>query len=1012
MNRHAVSLAVVLSVLVALPAVAQNYSTNFDSFATGTPAEQLNVTGITFVPNPAGSFIIVPSFFQRLTGQVLVQPDTSGSLEIRFATAVTSVSFDFAQNSVTAGATSMLVQAFRGSTAVGSVTQPTTTVPGEVAEGRVVFSLTTPFDRIVLSSQPTDTFFAIDNLVTGEGEPPVVKPAIISFTASPNPARTGLPSTLLFSTANATAVTIDQGVGAVALSGTVNVQPTFSTTYTLTATGPGGTTTASVRVEVITDPAVIVAAFPLGMLQTPNAGGAADRFVLTNVGGAATTVSFSTTGASFFTVTPSSLSIAPGASQTIILTGTAQGPGSYQGAVNVTGPGVPAGLSIPVRLLVAAPPVGVVNPVPSTNRVDTTTRDGSLTFTNNGSATLQGILVSDVLWMVPQAGVITIPPGQTVTVTFTIDRSKRPDGNAPNGSVTGSLTLNYFDGSGSALTASRIKPMNGPPPTSNRPVTVIHTAAPIITSTVLQALAPGEIALFLPALVQKAGRVTDLSLVNAFSPTPLQNQVSLFYIPSGSPSTAAKSAPIAALPPNVSVQFASVVQTVFQRSADAGSLQLRTQGAERLSLNASLFATMNPRGFFGGSLPVFRSDRGAANGEKLYVPGARKDSGTRTDLYLQEVSGFSTTLSADFVDTLGTTIGTRSLTLPPFGPLEVTDAAPAGAVGAILTNTGNGKLVGQLVLVDTTTNDSASLTDTIRKDGSGLGEPQLISLAESRQGQTTARTELVFMNRGASTASGTLSFFPGGTSRRRVSGRAAGGSGVGASVQQVVVSSWGQRAFVAVPAPENVALAPAAIDRTISIEPNRSRVINDVLSEIFGLSTGSGYLIFTPSSGNVAISARTISARSGQPGFFGTAVPAVALSTGMKVGRSKQITGLEDASPANVTSAKPGTFRTGFTLIETAGASVTVRATLRYAAPVPGGLANVRAVAFKDYQLTPRGMVMVAEIGRAIFGAGRDTLGDLHNLELDFDVVSGSGAVSVYTLSTDNGSGDPLLRME
>jgi len=79
---------------------------------------------------------------------------------------------------------------------------------------------------------------------------------------------------------------------------------------------------------------------------------------------------------------------------------------------------------------------------------------------------------------------------------------------------------------------------------------------------------------------------------------------------------------------------------------------------------------------------------------------------------------------------------------------------------------------------------------------------------------------------------------------------------------------------------------------------------------------------------------------------------------------------------------------------------------------VPGGLANVRAVASRDYQLTPRGIVMVSEIGRAIFGTGRDTLGDLHNLELDFDVVSGSGAVSVYTLSTDNGSGDPLLRME
>jgi hypothetical protein len=49
---------------------------------------------------------------------------------------------------------------------------------------------------------------------------------------------------------NATAATIDQGIGGVATPGNQNVCPASTTTYVLTATGPGGTTTASATVTV------------------------------------------------------------------------------------------------------------------------------------------------------------------------------------------------------------------------------------------------------------------------------------------------------------------------------------------------------------------------------------------------------------------------------------------------------------------------------------------------------------------------------------------------------------------------------------------------------------------------------------------------------------------------------------------------------------------------------------------------------------------------------------------
>lgn len=63
----------------------------------------------------------------------------------------------------------------------------------------------------------------------------------------------GQSATLEWSTTDASSVTID-GVGNVAVSGTQQVHPTQSTTYRLTATGPGGTESATARVTVTNPP--------------------------------------------------------------------------------------------------------------------------------------------------------------------------------------------------------------------------------------------------------------------------------------------------------------------------------------------------------------------------------------------------------------------------------------------------------------------------------------------------------------------------------------------------------------------------------------------------------------------------------------------------------------------------------------------------------------------------------------------------------------------------------------
>ncbi len=88
--------------------------------------------------------------------------------------------------------------------------------------------------------------------VTVQAAPPVV-----SFNATPNPIEAGQSSTLSWTTSNATAASIDQGIGSVVLNGSKTVTPTVTTTYSMTATGSGGTVTASTTITVNAAPPTV-----------------------------------------------------------------------------------------------------------------------------------------------------------------------------------------------------------------------------------------------------------------------------------------------------------------------------------------------------------------------------------------------------------------------------------------------------------------------------------------------------------------------------------------------------------------------------------------------------------------------------------------------------------------------------------------------------------------------------------------------------------------------------------
>lgn len=87
-------------------------------------------------------------------------------------------------------------------------------------------------------------------------------PPTVSLSANPGTIEHGQCATLNWSSANASDVAIDQEVGKVGPTGTKEVCPASETRYTITASGKGGSQTASATIGVTATAAANVMIFP------------------------------------------------------------------------------------------------------------------------------------------------------------------------------------------------------------------------------------------------------------------------------------------------------------------------------------------------------------------------------------------------------------------------------------------------------------------------------------------------------------------------------------------------------------------------------------------------------------------------------------------------------------------------------------------------------------------------------------------------------------------------------
>ena len=110
--------------------------------------------------------------------------------------------------------------------------------------GTTIYALTATNDAGKRTNRVTRTLIVI----VKEGE--VSLPAVKYFQASPSEIKPDESSILTWDVSDATSVTIDPEIGKVALTGTMPVSPTETTTYTLTATSDAGNRFDTVKVIV------------------------------------------------------------------------------------------------------------------------------------------------------------------------------------------------------------------------------------------------------------------------------------------------------------------------------------------------------------------------------------------------------------------------------------------------------------------------------------------------------------------------------------------------------------------------------------------------------------------------------------------------------------------------------------------------------------------------------------------------------------------------------------------
>ncbi|MGZ7041423.1 MAG: hypothetical protein ACXVH7_06505, partial [Thermoanaerobaculia bacterium] len=129
------------------------------------------------------------------------------------------------------------------------------------------------------------------------------------------------------------------------------------------------------------------------------------------------------------------------------------------------------------------------------------------------------------------------------------------------------------------------------------------------------------------------------------------------------------------------------------------------------------------------------------------------------------------------------------------------------------------------------------------------------------------------------------------------------------------------------------------------------------------------------------------------------------------INQTHRFTGIDDAGATSVSAGTPGTYRASLMLMETAGQSAKVRVTLNFT--LPGGTRTTGTVtAQREFSVAASQHMLITDLAATVIGSQRANYGDLRNLQVDVDVIEGGGRVIPAAASTDNSTGDLMIRVD
>lgn len=720
------------------------------------------------------------------------------------------------------------------------------------------------------------------------------------------------------------------------------------------------------------------------------------------------TGAFSVKSAPSFLRPPSGLfAVVPGAVETVsIPLDTGLDKGMYKGVITISRP-PDDDVTVKVRIALIEPGSPFGNPQPNTTRLTINTGGtgsksvpsssfqplptvnpaASLTISNSGPGALSGIFAADASWIIAPDSLISIPAGGSQSFDIAVDTTLLPDFNA-NGSSVGTLRLLYLS---PASTTGSGQPIARDGGSSGSTSSISVTIAAVSQSPATAATIPplehrcqpdgganlcwDESAMFIPGVRRTSDSrdqfISDLKVYPkvGFGSTGVDQRsitdINIYFTPLKAAPSAAKKINIPSVaPPNVAI-YGDVLSSMYGSSSDIGTLQIRGpnfQPEEIVGTSATIL-NVTPRGAYGANLPLLASYRAAKKGDKVYLTGLQQGSGAHTEIYLQEGIGVDATAAIDFYDAAGKKTGTANATLPAFTGQQLDDAlVPAGTVSAVITSglTGGGVLAYAMPVDDTTGDRWSVLADT------AASFTKLVPVAASIHGVngTYFKTDLTIMNPNVTPTTLLLRF----------------------------VNTRG-----------------ATIDKTLTVNALETKVLSDVTTGFFGVTTDNlGYLLVMPGDLVTVISARAYA--TGPSGTYASEIPIRSTSGDLFTqGRPARIAGVDDATYDSATARKPGTVRTNFALIETKGKPAQVKVTVYYRATQDK--ATTLDSISQTYSLAPNQMLMGTLAN--VFGANRTALGDLHGVTVEFSLLSatGQGAVVPVIMSVDNATGDSIVRL-